>query len=73
MQDPVSRTATMATIEVNRSREALRRVSMDSADLIPQDRLEAFINNKYHWKGLTPTDQMKIAKELYALRGGTAK
>ena len=61
---------TRATIAANRSYEALRNASVDDADRIPQDRLESFINNKYHWKGLTPTDQMKIAKELYALRGG---
>ena len=70
MQDPVSRTATMATIEVNRSREALNRLSMDDSDKIPQDRLEKFINGKYHWKALTPSDQMKVAKELYLLRQG---
>ena len=68
MQDPVSRTATMATIEVNRSREALSRLSMDDSDKIPQDRLEKFINGKYHWKALTPSDQMKVARELYLLR-----
>ena len=70
MQDPVSHKATMATIEVNRSREALNRLSMDDSDKIPQDRLEKFINGKYHWKALTPSDQMKVAKELYLLRQG---
>ena len=70
MQDPVSRKATMATIEVNRSREALDRLSMDDSDKIPQDRLEKFINGKYHWKALTPSDQMKVAKELYLSRQG---
>lgn len=70
MQDPVSRKATMATIEVNRSREALDRLSVDDSDKIPQDRLEKFINGKYHWKALTPSDQMKVAKELYLSRQG---
>ena len=70
MQDSVSQTATKATIEVNRSREALNRLSIDDKDKIPQDRLEKFINGKYHWKALTPTDQMKVAKELYLLRQG---
>jgi len=70
MQDSVSRRATMATTETNRSREALTRLSLDDKDKIPQDRLEKFINGKYHWKALTPTDQMKIAKELYLLRQG---
>lgn len=70
MQDPVSRKATMATIEANRSREALNRLSMDDSDKIPQDRLEKFINGKYHWKALTPSDQMKVAKELYLSRQG---
>lgn len=70
MQDSVSQKATKATIEVNRSREALNRLSIDDKDKIPQDRLEKFINGKYHWKALTPTDQMKVAKELYLLRQG---
>ena len=70
MQDSVSQKATKATIEVNRSREALSRLSLDDKDKIPQDRLEKFINGKYHWKALTPDDQMKVAKELYLLRHG---
>lgn len=69
MQDSVSYRATMATIRTNRSREALSRLS-DDDDKIPQDRLEKFINGKYHWKALTPSDQMKVAKELYLLRQG---
>jgi hypothetical protein len=68
MQDPVSQRATRATIEVNRSREALSRLALDVQDRIPQDRLEKFISGKYHWRGLTPSDQMRIAVELYALR-----
>jgi len=55
---------------MNRSREAIGRVATDDKEKIPQDRLEKFINGKYHWKALTPSDQMKIAKELYLLRQG---
>jgi hypothetical protein len=71
MHDSISYRATMATIAVmNRSREAIGRVATDDKEKIPQDRLEKFINGKYHWKALTPSDQMKIAKELYLLRQG---
>ncbi len=70
MEDPVSNRATRATIEVNRSRQAMRRIVVEDHDKIPQDRLEKFINGKYHWKALTPSDQMKVAKELYLLRQG---
>ena len=31
---------------------------------ISQDMLEKFVNGKYHWKGLTPTAQMAMAREL---------
>jgi len=77
MEDSVSKKATKATIEVNRSREALSRLSLgealsrlllDDKDRISQDRLEKFVNGKYHWRALTPTDQMKVARELYLLR-----
>jgi|TARA_R100000482_G_scaffold58992_2_gene21432 hypothetical protein len=48
----------------------MRRIVVEDHDKIPQDRLEKFINGKYHWKALTPSDQMKVAKELYLLRQG---
>tara|TARA_R100001460_G_scaffold64708_2_gene104993 strand:+ start:515 stop:730 length:216 start_codon:yes stop_codon:yes gene_type:complete len=32
--------------------------------VISQEMLETFVGNKYHWKGLTPTVQMAMAKEL---------
>jgi len=31
---------------------------------ISQEMLEKFVNGKYHWKGLTPTAQMAMAREL---------
>ena len=55
----------------NRSANAIRDIVLsllDSEEVISQERLESFINNKFHWKSLTPFDQMKIAKELYAYR-----
>lgn len=58
-------------METNRSSDALKQailMVLDGDEVIPQDRLEKFINNKYHWKALTPSDQMKVAKELYAFR-----
>lgn len=35
---------------------------------ISQDMLEKFVNGKYHWKGLTPTAQMAMARELFKYR-----
>jgi|MDTG01.1.fsa_nt_gb hypothetical protein len=55
----------------NRSANAIKDIVLsllDSEEVISQERLESFINNKFHWKSLTPFDQMKIAKELYAYR-----
>lgn len=45
---------------------------LEADTTIPQERLESFINNKYHWKALTPADQMRVAKELYAYRKAEA-
>jgi hypothetical protein len=39
-----------------------------SAQLIDQRKLEAFVDQRYHWKSLSPTDQTKMARELYQLR-----
>ena len=53
----------------NRSANAIKDIVLsllDSEEVISQERLESFINNKFHWKSLTPFDQMKIANELYA-------
>ena len=55
----------------NRSANAIKDIVLsllDSEEVISQERLESFINNKFHWKSLTPFDQMKIAKELYTYR-----
>jgi hypothetical protein len=55
----------------NRSANAIKDIVLsllDSEEVISQERLESFINNKFHWKSLTPFDQMKMAKELYAYR-----
>jgi hypothetical protein len=37
-------------------------------DIISIDRLEKFVNRTFHWKGLTTSDQMKMAKELLLRR-----
>lgn len=38
------------------------------AELIDQHKLEAFVDQRYHWKSLSPSDQKKMARELYQLR-----
>ena len=40
---------------------------------ISQDMLEKFVNGKYHWKGLTPTAQMAMARELLKHRAFTQR
>lgn len=40
---------------------------------ISQDMLEKFVNGKYHWKGLTPTAQMAMARELLKHRAFTLR
>ena len=38
------------------------------AELIDQHKLEAFVDQRYHWKSLSTNDQMKMARELLELR-----
>lgn len=47
--------------------ETMGRASM-LEDTIPLDRLEKFVNRTFHWKGLTTSDQMKMATELLRRR-----
>jgi hypothetical protein len=35
---------------------------------IDDDMLDSFVSQRYHWKTLTPANQMKIAVELKKLR-----
>lgn len=35
---------------------------------ITQRKLETFVSGKFHWKGLTPTDQKAMAVELLKAR-----
>lgn len=43
--------------------EGTQTMSEETAE-ISQDMLEKFVNRKYHWKGLTPSVQMAMAREL---------
>lgn len=35
---------------------------------VPTDRLEKFVDGKFHWRGLTPGDQKAMARELLRWR-----
>lgn len=35
---------------------------------VSTDRLEKFVNNTFHWKALTSSDQKKMAAEILRLR-----
>lgn len=37
-------------------------------EIVSTDRLEKFVNNTFHWRGLTSSDQKKMAAEILRLR-----
>jgi hypothetical protein len=42
--------------------------NLGSGSLVSTDRLEKFVNNTFHWRGLTSSDQKKMAAEILRLR-----
>ena len=55
-------------METNRSKEAIESILCDPISLdvpgIDHDMLKKFVDGRYHWKGLTPKNQLLMAKEL---------
>jgi len=47
---------------------AIQTTTAEAVKTIEQDRLEAFVDQRYHWKSLSPSDQQKMARELLSLR-----
>lgn len=47
-------------------KEQIKQTSASSR--VSKNTLENFVSQKFHWESLTPSDVMKIAIELTALR-----
>jgi hypothetical protein len=43
-------------------------ITMAESAKVEQRRLEIFASQQYHWKSLSHTDQMKMARELLQFR-----
>tara|TARA_R100000951_G_scaffold98981_2_gene89142 strand:+ start:324 stop:539 length:216 start_codon:yes stop_codon:yes gene_type:complete len=48
--------------------ENLGREHDGYGEIVSTDRLEKFVNNTFHWRGLTSSDQKKMAAEILRLR-----
>lgn len=40
----------------------------DEPRIVSTDRLNKFVTKKFHWKALTPSDQLAMAAEILRLR-----